>query len=92
MTRMTARQIAVQILFSMESNASTAEDAMALFFSEEHYASLKEEDEIYRDAPDEEQTAYIRGNSAGFPNRPLRFCAAQSAKSSIWMTSRIPRR
>ena len=60
MTRMTARQIAVQILFSMESNASTAEDAMALFFSEEHYASLKEEDEIYRDAPDEEQTAYIR--------------------------------
>lgn len=60
MTRMTARQIAVQILFSMESNASTAEDAMALFFSEEHYASLKEEDEIYRDAPNEEQTAYIR--------------------------------
>ena len=60
MTRMTARQIAVQILFSMESNASTAEDAMALFFSEEHYASLKEEDEIYRDAPDEEQPAYLR--------------------------------
>ena len=47
MTRMTARQIAVQILFSMETNASTAEDAMALFFSEDHYASLKEEDEIY---------------------------------------------
>ena len=43
MTRMTARQIAVQILFSMEANASTAEDAMALFFSEDHYASLKEE-------------------------------------------------
>ena len=31
MTRMTARQIAVQILFSMESNASTAEEAMALY-------------------------------------------------------------
>lgn len=60
MTRMTARQIAVQILFSMESNASTAEDAMALFFSEEHYDSLKEEDELYREAPDEEQTDYIR--------------------------------
>ena len=60
MTRMTARQIAVQILFSMESNASTAEDAMALFFSDEHYDSLKEEDELYREAPDEEQAAYIR--------------------------------
>ena len=60
MTRMTARQIAVQILFSMESNASSAEDAMALFFSEEHYNSLKEEDELYREAPDEEQTDYIR--------------------------------
>ena len=60
MTRMTARQIAVQILFSMETNASTAEDAMALFFSEDHYASLKEEDEIYHEVPDEEQIAYIR--------------------------------
>ena len=60
MTRMTARQIAVQILFSMETNASTAEDAMALFFSEDNYASLKEEDEIYHEVPDEEQIAYIR--------------------------------
>ena len=60
MTRMTARQIAVQILFSMESNASTAEDTMALFFSDEHYDTLKEEDELYREAPDEEQTQYIR--------------------------------
>ena len=33
---------------------------MALFFSEEHYDSLKEEDELYREAPDEEQTDYIR--------------------------------
>ena len=60
MTRMTARQIAVQILFSMESNAAAPEDAMALFFSDEHYDSLKEEDELYREAPDEEQIAYIR--------------------------------
>ena len=60
MTRMTARQIAVQILFSMELGSAAPEDAMALFFSDEHYDSLKEEDELYREAPDEEQIAYIR--------------------------------
>ena len=54
MTRMTARQIAVQILFSMELGSAAPEDAMALFFSDEHYDSLKEEDELYREAPDEE--------------------------------------
>ena len=60
MTRMTARQIAVQILFSMELGSAAPEDAMALFFADEHYDSLKEEDELYREAPDEEQSAYIR--------------------------------
>lgn len=60
MTRMTARQIAVQILFAMEANSQSAEETQALFFSEEHYDSLREEDELYRDTPDEEQAAYIR--------------------------------
>ena len=60
MTRVTARQIAVQMLFSMEANALSAEDTFELFFSEAHYDSLMDEDEIYREKPDEEQTAYIR--------------------------------
>ena len=57
---MTARQLAVQLLFSMEINRLKPEDALALFFEEEHYQTLKEEDQVFQDYPDEEQMSYIR--------------------------------
>ena len=60
MTRMTARQLAVQLLFSMEANRISSEEAIELFFSEEHYGTLLEEDEIFRDFPDKEQADYIK--------------------------------
>lgn len=59
MTRVTARQIAVQMLFSMEANSASAEDTLALFFSDDHYDSLRDEDKLFQEAPDQEQTAYI---------------------------------
>ena len=57
---MTARQLAVQLLFSMEINRLTPDDAFTLFFEEEHYQSLKEEDLVFKDFPDDVQMAYIR--------------------------------
>ena len=60
MKRMTARQLAVQLLFSMEINRLTPDDAFTLFFEEEHYQSLKEEDLVFKDFPDDVQMAYIR--------------------------------
>ena len=60
MTRMTARQIAVQLLFSMEANGSSVDETMTLFFSDGHYCSLEDESEIYLESPDEEQSAYIQ--------------------------------
>ena len=51
---MTARQLAVQLLFSMEINQ------FALFFEEDHYQSLRDEDLVFQDFPDEVQMAYIR--------------------------------
>lgn len=59
MTRITARRIAVQILFSMSANSLSAEETLSLFFSEEHYESLRDEDVIYQEVPDEEQRTYI---------------------------------
>ena len=59
MNRPTARQIAVQLVFSMEANRVSAEEAVQMFFSEEHYASLRDEDDIYEEIPDEAQLAYI---------------------------------
>ena len=60
MTRMTARQLVVLLLFAMEENPASPEEAAELFFSEEHYASLQGEDKIFEEFPDEEQMAYIR--------------------------------
>ena len=60
MTRMTARQLAVQLLFSIETNSASAEDTLALFFSNDHYETLHDEDELYLEMPEEEQAEYIR--------------------------------
>ena len=60
MTRMTARQLAVQLLFSIEINHLTPDEVFTLFFEEKHYQSLKEEDLIFQDYPDEAQMAYSR--------------------------------
>ena len=60
MTRMTARQLAFQLLFYMTENRLDPEDAIALFFSEDHYDSLKEEDLIFQEYPDDHQLQYIR--------------------------------
>ena len=59
MNRTTARQIAVQLVFSMEVNRISAEEAVQMFFDEDHYASLQSEDAVYDEMPDSAQLAYI---------------------------------
>lgn len=59
MTRTTAREIAIQLGFAAADTA----DCTALledFFSEEHYASLACEDELFSEYPDKKQMEYIR--------------------------------
>jgi N utilization substance protein B len=60
MTRKTARQIAVQLLFSMDLNELSADEALELFFSPEHYESLAGEDDGFREEADENAVGYIR--------------------------------
>ena len=59
MTRSAARQIAVQLVFAMEANHVMAEDAIRMFFDEEHYSSLADEDPVYQEYPDDAQLDYI---------------------------------
>ena len=59
MTRQIARQIALQLVFSMESNQISADEAIRMFFEEQHYKSLQEEDSLYQDLPGEAQLRYI---------------------------------
>ena len=60
MTRKTARQIAVQLLFSMDLNELSAGEAFELVFSPEHYETLRGEDTGFEEQPDEKALSYIR--------------------------------
>lgn len=60
MTRKAAREIAIQLCFAASASDAAPEDLLEDFFSGEHYESLGEEQELFRDLPDEKQMAYIR--------------------------------
>jgi len=60
MTRKTAREIALQLCFAAAAADLEPTELMETFFEQEHYRSLGEEQELYRDYPDETQMAYIR--------------------------------
>ena len=59
MTRTVAREIAVRLCFSVSENPSDAMSLLSQVFDEEYYSSLKTEDKLYNEIPDEKQLDYI---------------------------------
>ncbi len=59
MKRSAAREIAVQLSFAT-ANGADPEKLMEDFFSQEHYPSLREENELFSEYPDRAQMDYIR--------------------------------
>ena len=59
MTRTMAREIAIQLGFAAAATGESPEEVVRRFFEEEHYATLKAEDELYQDLPSEKQREYI---------------------------------
>ena len=60
MTRTAAREIALQLGFSLVAAKEPAESVLDAFFDEEHYATLAEESGLFAEYPDEKQMDYIR--------------------------------
>ncbi len=60
MTRTTAREIAVQLGFSLVMSEQFADELMDEFFEAEHYESLGRENSLYAEFPDDAQMNYIR--------------------------------
>ena len=89
MTRMTARQIAVQLLFSMEANGSSVDETMTLFFADGHYCSLEDESEIYLESPDEEQSAYIQRVLQTTKDHLTEIDSMTSRYSNSWKINRL---
>ena len=60
MTRTVARQIAVRICFSEDFLREEPDRILDDFFSNEHYSTLADDDEIFESLPDDRQMDYIR--------------------------------
>ena len=59
MTRTAAREIAIQLCFASASADQEPRELAERFFDPEHYESLAQENELYRELPDEQQMDYI---------------------------------
>jgi len=59
MTRTVAREIAVRLCFSISENPSDPAEMLSRVFEEEYYSSLKAEDKLYKEEPDDRQLEYI---------------------------------
>lgn len=60
MTRTVAREIAIQLSFAAQLAGEDARETAETFFSREYFATLAEEDPLFREYPDDTQLDYIR--------------------------------
>ena len=60
MTRTTAREIAIQLSFAASATGREPAEIADEFFSEEHFATLAAEDELFSEYPGKKQLVYIR--------------------------------
>ena len=59
MTRTTAREIAMHLIYELEYHDELPEELMQAVFSDGYYPRLAEETELYREKPNEKQMKYI---------------------------------
>ena len=59
MTRTAAREIAVRLIFGLSENPSDPKTCLTSVFEEEYYSTLKTEDRLYGEPPDDNQLEYI---------------------------------
>ena len=59
MTRTAAREIAIQICYASQLSGTPAGEVTDSLFAPDYYATLSEENELFRGKPEEKQIAYI---------------------------------
>ena len=89
MTRDTARELAVQLVFSITHSDSDPAELIDDFFSEEHYGSLQEENGLYSEEPDEKAAAYIRETALGVSEHLTEVDELIQKYSASWHITRI---
>ena len=91
MTRKNAREIAVRLCFGLSATNENANALLERTFDKDYYESLKAEDELFSEYPDEKQLEYISRivKGVGLHSAELDDYIMKYAKG--WQFSRISR-
>ena len=91
MKRKTAREIAVELSFAAAACGCGTDELLASFFSDEHYSTLAEENELFSERPDEDQMNYIRRLTTEVCSRSDELDGYIERYSKGWKAERISR-
>ena len=91
MTRTAARELAIQLSFAAAAAGRAPDELADEFFSEEHFASLAGEDELYAELPDERQMTYIRRLTALISEKREELDAYIERYARDWRVDRLSR-
>ena len=91
MTRTVAREISVQLGFSLADEPEKAEEVLSDFFDREYYATLGGENELFAEYPEKKQLSYIKKIVAGTAEHREELDGYIEKYSKGWKVSRISR-
>ena len=90
MVRNTAREIAIHLSYELSFTEKTAEALVDQRLTAESFAELAEEDDVYREAPNAKQAAYIRRLVRGVDEHGAELDGYIEKYAKGWKFSRIP--
>ena len=91
MTRTVAREISVQLGYSLADKYDNVEEVLESFFDKEYYATLGAENELFVEYPGKKQLEYIKKVVEGTINHREELDACIEKYSKGWKISRISR-
>ena len=91
MTRTAAREIAIQLGFSVAGSGQDPAAAVETFFDPEHYATLKAEGELYADKPSKRELDFIRRSVTGVTEHKQELDGLIGRYAKGWRPERISR-
>ena len=89
MTRTTAREIAMHLIYEMEYHDQLPEEIFQAVFQEEYYPRLAEESDLYREKPNAKQLQYIEDCVRGVYVKKQEIDACIETYAVGWKISRI---
>ena len=91
MTRSAAREIAIQLGFSITAAGLEPQAAVEDFFEPEHYASLAQEDDVYGEKPSKKDIEFITRSVAGVTEHRSELDSYIGKYAKGWRPERISR-